>query len=113
MPKPEVIFPKGLSVFDPPVKAPSFVKATVSIEPKKLLAFLKENQKYMTKKGYFMFSLLEARQGGMYLRLDTYAQDTPEPPQHDRTPDPHKTYATPSGIGEYPAEEVNPEDIPF
>lgn len=65
------LYPKGLNIFPPRDGAPDFVRGTISIEPKQFLAFLKENQQYMSEKGYFRFNLLEGNKG-LYTVLDTY-----------------------------------------
>lgn len=65
------VYPKGLNIFPPREGAPDFVRGTISIEPKQLIAFLKENQQYMNEKGYFRINLLNGDKG-LYAVLDTW-----------------------------------------
>jgi len=45
----KVVFIDGLNVFTPNEKAPDFVKASLVINPTKLIAWLKENDQHLTK----------------------------------------------------------------
>lgn len=65
------IYPRGFNIFPPRAGAPDFVRGTISIEPKQLIAFLQENKQYMSDKGYFKFDLLEGNKG-LYCTLNQY-----------------------------------------
>jgi len=70
----EKIYPKGIMVFPPHEKAPSFVKGDVIISPNILFAWLKENAELLSDyKGekQLKLQLLEGNKG-LYLNVLTY-----------------------------------------
>lgn len=62
-------FIKGLFVNRPSDKAPSFVKAKISISADTFPQFLKEN---VNGKGYLNFDILESKDGKYYAKLDNF-----------------------------------------
>ena len=61
-------FPKGIRAFKPHDKAPTFVKANISIEREEL-------QMWMDQQGSkIKLQLKEAKTGNYYLELDTYVK---------------------------------------
>lgn len=62
-------FIKGLFVNRPSDKAPSFVKAKISISADTFPQFLKDN---VNGKGYMNFDILESKDGKYYAKLDSF-----------------------------------------
>lgn len=92
----DTIFVDGLGVYQ---NDRDFVVCDISIEPKKLIAFLQANKEHMSEKGYFRISVLKSKnkEGVIYAKLDTW-----KPTEK----------AENTGV-QYPDAEINPEDIPF
>lgn len=71
----KVIFIDGVSVFTPSEKAPDFVKASLVINPTKLVKWLQENDQYL-KEGEHGLELRtqikESKQGKLYASVDTF-----------------------------------------
>jgi hypothetical protein len=68
-------FPKGIRLFDPNPKAPSFVKGTIVITIPELLAYVNENPQLLSDyqgKAQLRLQLLEKKQGGLNLTVDTF-----------------------------------------
>ena len=85
-----VKFVDGMSWFAPHEKAPDFVKGKISIEPNKLMAFLKANKEFLNDKGYFGVDVKKSKAGKIYLSLDTWKKlERPDsfPTSADITPD--------------------------
>ena len=71
----KVVFIDGVNVFTPNEKAPDFVKASLVINPTKLIAWLKENDQHLTegKEGLELRTQIkESKQGKLYTSVDTY-----------------------------------------
>jgi len=71
----KVVFIDGVNVFTPNEKAPDFVKASLVINPTKLIAWLKENDQHLTegKEGLELRTQIkESKQGKLYASVDTY-----------------------------------------
>jgi hypothetical protein len=71
----KVVFIDGVNVFTPNEKAPDFVKASLVINPTKLIAWLKENDQHLTegKEGLELRTQIkESKQGKLYAAVDTY-----------------------------------------
>lgn len=68
----KTMFVDGMSWFTPREGAPDFVKGKISIEPNKLIAFLKANKEFLSDKGYFGVNVKKSKAGKIYLALDTY-----------------------------------------
>lgn len=68
----ETKFVDGMRWFDARESAPEFIKGTISIDPKKLVAYLRENAQYMDKKGYMRITMKESKGGKIYFQLDTW-----------------------------------------
>ncbi len=73
----------------------------MSIDPNKLVAFLKANKEHM-KDGYFGIDMKVSRDGKLYMELDTYK---PKPKVEEPFADVFDSAP--------PPEEIKPEDIPF
>jgi hypothetical protein len=67
----DTIFVDGLGVYQ---NDKDFVVCDISIEPKKLIAFLQANKEHMSEKGYFRISVLKSKnkEGVIYAKLDTW-----------------------------------------
>ena len=68
------VYPKGIIVFNPNEKAPSFVKGTIVISPNQLTEWLEQNPDHVTDyKGepQLKLQLLEGDKG-LYVIVDTY-----------------------------------------
>lgn len=70
--KPQKLFVDGLSFFKPREGAPEFVKGNISIEPNRLVAFLKANKEHINTAGYFSIDLKKSREGKLYCELNTW-----------------------------------------
>ena len=71
----KVVFIDGVNVFTPNEKAPDFVKASLVINPTKLIAWLKENDQHLTegKEGLELRTQIkESKQGKLYASVDTF-----------------------------------------
>ena len=71
----KVVFIDGLNVFTPGEKAPDFVKASMVINPTKLIKWLQENDQHL-KEGEHGLELRtqikESKQGKLYASVDTF-----------------------------------------
>ena len=92
-------FAKGIYFEKPRDGAPDFVKGKLSFKVADAIAFL---QAHENNAGYVNCDVKESREGKMYVELNTW-QKGERPavaePQEDAI--------------DYPAEEINPDDIPF
>jgi hypothetical protein len=73
----EKIYPKGLRLFKPHIKAPDFVKGTLIITLNDLIKFCKENSKLLTEyngEKQLKCQILE-NDKGMYFVVDTWKPD--------------------------------------
>lgn len=88
----DTIFVDGLGVYQ---NDKDFVVCDISIEPKKLIAFLQANKEHMSEKGYFRISVLKSKnkEGVIYAKLDTWK------PKES------------TGI-DYPENTISPDDLP-
>jgi hypothetical protein len=71
----KVVFIDGVNVFTPNEKAPDFVKASLVINPTKLIAWLKENDQHLTegKEGLELRTQIkESKQNKLYASVDTF-----------------------------------------
>ena len=71
----KVVFIDGVNVFTPNEKAPDFVKASLVINPNKLIAWLKENDQHLTegKEGLELRTQIkESKQNKLYASVDTF-----------------------------------------
>lgn len=71
----ETVFPKGIRVFDPHAKAPSFIKASIVITLNELVKFCKENPDLLTEyngEKQIKLQLVEKKAGGLSMTVDTY-----------------------------------------
>ena len=69
------IFVNGLRIQKPRDNAPDFVKASLVINPTKLIAWLKENDQYLTegKEGLELRTQIkESKQNKLYASVDTF-----------------------------------------
>lgn len=91
------IFVDGLIVKFPHEKAPSFVKAHLSIKATELVAFI---EKYRKADGWLNLDLLTSKDGNkMYATLNDWKKEN----KKDSVP----------VLPDYGTEDINPEDIPF
>lgn len=77
----DIIFPKGLMVFKPSPKAPSFIKASVVISVDEFHNWLQElDEKYVTKyngKDQVKFTITESKDGSkLNIAVDTFKPDS-------------------------------------
>lgn len=71
----DTIFPKGVRVFEPHPKAPSFIKGSIVITVNEFVTFCKENQELLSEyKGQkqIKLQLQERKGGGLSITVDTY-----------------------------------------
>lgn len=102
------IFPDGLIYKKPREGAPTFVKGSLSIKVPEFIAFL---QKYQSNGGWVNLDLLNSEQKDtLYLTLNTYQPKSETPVKAPISP---VERSLPNETIEYPADEINPEDIPF
>lgn len=76
------IFPDGIRVFKPRAGAPAFVKGSIVVTPNDLVAWLKKNPGYLKDyKGtkQLNLDLLEGKDGGLYMAVNTYTPAAKEP----------------------------------
>ena len=70
-----VIFIDGLNVFRPSDKAPDFVKASLVINPTKLIKWLQDNDQHLNEGEYGLelrTQIKESKQGKLYASVDTF-----------------------------------------
>ena len=77
--KPEPIFPDGLFFSRPRDGAPDFIKGALSIEPKKLFAFMDKNRNLLSQKGWMNLDLKLSKTGTLYFQVNTYKADMVKP----------------------------------
>lgn len=68
----DTIFVDGIRWFDPREGAPDFIKGAISIEPMKLLEWLKANKHMINDKGYLMLDVKVSRENKTYLSVNNY-----------------------------------------
>ena len=71
----KVIFVDGLNVYTPNDKAPDWVKASMVINPSKLVKWLQQNDDYLKegKQGLELrLQIKQSAQGKLYASVDTY-----------------------------------------
>jgi hypothetical protein len=94
------IFADGLIFKLPRENAPSYVKGSLYINVEKFIEFLHAHN---TNSGGINIDIKESTKGNIYCELNTWKPEKPEslkePEQKDEI--------------EYPAEDINPDDIPF
>jgi hypothetical protein len=103
----EKIFANGLIFKAPREGAPDFVKGSLSIKVQEFIEFIEFLEAFVKPDGWLNIDIKESRGGKLYCELNTYSREAPR-----ETPRTTATRPSPSGI-EYPAEEINPDDIPF
>jgi hypothetical protein len=68
------VYPKGVKVFNPHAKAPSYVKGSIIITPQTLVEWMEQNPELVTTyegQPQIKLSLMEG-DNGIYLTVDTY-----------------------------------------
>jgi len=109
MDKPEPIFADGVFFDRPREGAPSFIKGKMSIEPKKLIAFLEANKQYLSPKGWLNLDLKESKTGNLYFQVNTWKPlEKPEA----LLPSGRIASSMTNGI-KYPETDIKADDIPF
>lgn len=97
------LFGEGLFFSRPRDGAPDFIKGSLSIEPSKLIKFLKVNVQHLSPKGWMNLDLKESKGGSLYFQVNTWKPlKKPEELEQDKITE-----------GEQSSDEVNPEDVPF
>lgn len=99
----DIIFPDGISAYKPSERAPSFIKANITLDAKKLQAWLQTHPELRDSEGRVRLVLKESAKEGnkWYLSVDTYKADTAT--ATDNAP----------ALPDYPEDEITPEDVPF
>jgi len=77
----DTVFVDGLKFFEKHHEAPDFVMGSISLEPKKLIEWMRANHKAMNAGGYIRVSVLMSRSGKPYCKLDTYEPKPKPAPQ--------------------------------
>jgi hypothetical protein len=88
---------------DPHEKAPLFVKGNISINVKKFAEFIKENEQYISEKGWMKIVMKESKSQTIYFELDTY-----KPEKREQAPQAEKSDTT-----KYINEDGIEVEIPF
>jgi len=69
------VYPKGIKIFAPRTGAPTFVKGSMVVNPNDLVAWLKQNQNYLTDSEKYgkqlTLDLLEGKDG-LYVTVNTF-----------------------------------------
>lgn len=105
----ETVFVSGLYLGRVPDTAPAFIISNQTIHVEGLIKWLQENKHLADEKGYIRLqgkeskSVDERGQFKRYFQVDTW-KPTPKVEQAPQNA---------SVVPEYPAEQVNSEDIPF
>ena len=77
--KSEIIFPKGILVFEPHAKAPDFVKAEIVINADEFTAFLAENSAYLSEHDKYgtqlKLTMQESKDGKLFLKVNTFGTE--------------------------------------
>ena len=110
--KPEPTFADGFIFKRPNEGAPDFVKGALSIKVNEAIAFLQKHN----SGGWVNLDLKNSQGGKLYLQLNDWkppTQDTAQPPAAPVEPVAQQVPAGEQPMPEYPADEINPEDIPF
>lgn len=68
----DTIFVDGMAFFKPREGAPTFIKGNISIQPDKLIEFLKAHQGNVDDKGYLRADLKASKAGKLYVALNTW-----------------------------------------
>lgn len=115
----EKIFAKGINFRAPRDKAPSWIKGSISFKVADAIAFLQQHENVA---GFVNVDVKESKDGGtLYCELNTYKPERPaglggaSTDKEDRAYDKKfdEQAAQESGTIDYPAEDINPDDIPF
>lgn len=108
----EVIFPKGIKFSNPHPKAPDFVKGKISVKVDEFSVWSASNQ----TNGWVNLDLKVAKNGTLYLALDTWKPNTTVTPEQAREQVEtaterfdFKKHTEP----EQTQEEINVDQIPF
>ena len=110
--KPDPVFADGFIFKRPREGAPDFVKGALSIKVDEAIAFLQKHN----NAGWVNLDLKNSQGGKLYLQLNDWkppTQDTAQPPAAPVEPVAQQVPAGEQPMPEYPADEINPEDIPF
>ena len=119
--KKEVVFADGFIFKRPREGAPEFVKGALSIKVDEAIAFLQKHN----NAGWVNLDLKNSQGGKLYLQLNDWKptpKDNEQPPTNGggaTQPSVNPSIVNqqvPAGeqpMPEYPADEINPEDIPF
>lgn len=91
------IYPRGMKFYPPRDNAPAFVKGRFWVKAPEFVTFIEDHRNV---DGFVSFDLLEGRDG-LYAVLNTF-----EPKKREGVEAAAKT-------SEYPAEDIDPNDIPF
>ena len=108
--KPEPVFADGFLFKRPNEGAPDFVKGALSIKVGEAIAFLQKHN----SGGWVNLDLKNSQGGKLYLQLNDWKptpKDNEQPPV--AAPVAQQVPAGEQPRPEYPADEINPEDIPF
>ncbi len=103
----EKIFANGLIYKGPREGAPDFVKGSLSFKVEDFVAWLTENQ---DERGWVNVDIKESKGGKLYCEKNTWKPkqgggSSPRAAAPARKPN--------EAPADYPAEDVNPDDIPF
>lgn len=96
-------FPNGLRVYSPRAGAPSFLICNIAIDVRDLHLWLDNNA---DAEGKIRLDVKLSKEGKMYAEKNDYRK----PPQPLNNPN---DILTPKKEIMYPADEINPADIPF
>lgn len=107
----EKVFTNGLVYKVPRERAPDYVKGSLSFKTEDFIAWLREHD---TESGWVNVQIKESKGGKMYCELDTWKPNSTEKEdrEYDRKADAQQEPEGAGGI-DYPAEDINPDDIPF
>ena len=103
----EAQFVDGMMFSKPHDNAPDFVKGQISIRVDEMIASL---QKYRKADGWVNIDMKKSRGGKLYFEYNTWS-----PPADASNPVTASEPApqAPAGTPEYPADDIDPADIPF
>lgn len=111
----EKIFANGINFKMPRDNAPGWIKGTLSFKVTDAIAFL---QKHENVAGFVNVDVKESKGGSVYCELNTYKLERPAglgttTEAEDRAYDRRADAAQEPDPIDYPAEDINPDDIPF
>lgn len=72
MDKPKPIFADGMTFSKPREGAPEWIKGNVAVKADAFKAFLTDNQKHLSEKGWLYFDLKQSKNGTLYFELNTW-----------------------------------------